>query len=92
MNMQTKLDPAALDEMQCNAQRATDFLKALAHEGRLMILCHLAAGESNKVIARELGISEGTVKLHVKSILRKLQVHSRVQAAVIAVEAGLCQR
>ncbi|MEM7505059.1 MAG: LuxR C-terminal-related transcriptional regulator, partial [Pseudomonadota bacterium] len=55
------------------------------------ILCHLAAGQSNKVIARELGISDGTVKLHVKSILRKLEVHSRVQAAVIAVEAGICK-
>ncbi|MEM7405764.1 MAG: response regulator [Pseudomonadota bacterium] len=55
------------------------------------ILCHLAAGQSNKVIARELGISDGTVKLHVKSILRKLEVHSRVQAAVIAVEAGICR-
>ena len=56
------------------------------------ILCHLAAGQSNKVIARELDISDGTVKLHVKSILRKLEVHSRVEAAVIAVEKGLCQK
>ena len=56
------------------------------------ILCHLAAGQSNKVIARNLGISDGTVKLHVKSILRKLHVHSRVEAAVIAVEQNLCQR
>jgi len=54
------------------------------------ILCHLAAGRSNKAIARELEISDGTVKLHVKSILRKLEVHSRVEAAVIAVEHGLC--
>ncbi len=56
------------------------------------ILCHLAAGRSNKAIARELDISDGTVKLHVKSILRKLEVHSRVEAAVIAVEQGLCQK
>jgi two-component system nitrate/nitrite response regulator NarL len=56
------------------------------------ILCHLAAGQSNKAIARELGISDGTVKLHVKAILRKLQVHSRVEAAVMAVEQGLCVR
>ena len=56
------------------------------------ILCHLAAGQSNTVIARELGISDGTVKLHVKSILRKLEVHSRVEAAVIAVERGLCPK
>jgi len=56
------------------------------------ILCHLAAGESNKVIAGKLGISDGTVKLHVKAILRKLDVHSRVEAAVIAVEQNFCQR
>jgi two-component system nitrate/nitrite response regulator NarL len=56
------------------------------------ILCHLAEGQSNKVIARNLGISDGTVKLHVKAILRKLNVHSRVEAAVIAVEQNLCPR
>lgn len=56
------------------------------------ILCHLADGQSNKVIARNLGISDGTVKLHVKAILRKLEVHSRVEAAVIAVEQNLCSR
>ncbi|MBT8439984.1 MAG: response regulator transcription factor [Gammaproteobacteria bacterium] len=56
------------------------------------ILCHLAEGQSNKVIANHLGISDGTVKLHVKSILRKLDVNSRVEAAVIAVEKKMCQR
>jgi two-component system nitrate/nitrite response regulator NarL len=53
------------------------------------ILAHIAEGESNKVIAKHLGISDGTVKLHVKAILRKLGVHSRVEAAVIAVEHGV---
>ena len=53
------------------------------------ILGLLAEGQSNKVIARNLGISDGTVKLHVKAILRKLNIHSRVEAAVIAVEQGL---
>ncbi|WP_020507731.1 response regulator [Lamprocystis purpurea] len=56
------------------------------------ILCHLAEGHSNKTIGRLLGITDGTVKLHVKSILRKLEVHSRVEAAVIAVERCLCAR
>jgi two-component system nitrate/nitrite response regulator NarL len=56
------------------------------------ILCHLAEGRSNKAIAKVLGISDGTVKLHVKAILRKLDVHSRVEAAVIAVEQDLCPR
>jgi two-component system nitrate/nitrite response regulator NarL len=56
------------------------------------ILCHLSEGQSNKVIARHLNISDGTVKLHVKAILRKLSVHSRVEAAVMAVEKGVCSR
>jgi two-component system nitrate/nitrite response regulator NarL len=56
------------------------------------ILCLLANGQSNKVIARNLGISDGTVKLHVKAILRKLKIHSRVEAAVIAVEQKFCDR
>ncbi|GAB4297251.1 response regulator [Sulfurivermis fontis] len=58
----------------------------------LEILCLLAEGQSNKVIARNLGISDGTVKLHVKAVLRKLNVHSRVEAAVMAVEQNLCQK
>lgn len=58
----------------------------------LEILCLLAEGQSNKVIARNLGISDGTVKLHVKAVLRKLNVHSRVEAAVMAVEKNLCQK
>jgi len=56
------------------------------------ILCLLAEGQSNKVIARNLGISDGTVKLHVKAVLRKLDVHSRVEAAVMAVEQNLCPK
>jgi two-component system nitrate/nitrite response regulator NarL len=43
----------------------------------------IAEGHSNKVIARELGIAETTVKIHVQHILRKLGLTSRVQAAVL---------
>lgn len=56
------------------------------------ILEHLTEGQSNKLIARQLGISDGTVKLHVKSILKKLGLHSRVQAAVLAANEGLGAR
>jgi two-component system nitrate/nitrite response regulator NarL len=55
----------------------------------LQILECIADGFSNKMIARELNITDGTVKLHVKAILRKLGVRSRVEAAVAAVEQGL---
>jgi len=48
----------------------------------------IAEGKSNKVIARELGISDGTVKVHVKNVLRKLNLSSRLEAAVWAFEHG----
>ena len=50
------------------------------------ILTHLSRGESNKTIARTLDISHDTVKLHVRHILAKLNMSSRVEAAVFAVE------
>jgi len=53
------------------------------------ILRGIARGASNKEIARELGIAETTVKIHVQHVLRKLDLSSRVQAAVIASECGL---
>ncbi len=53
------------------------------------ILECIAGGLSNKMIARALSITDGTVKLHVKAILRKLGARSRVEAAVAAVEHGL---
>lgn len=48
------------------------------------VLALIACGDSNKVIARKLDIAETTVKIHVQHILRKLQLTSRVQAAVYA--------
>lgn len=54
------------------------------------ILSHIAKGQSNKDIATDLGITDGTVKLHVRAVMKKLGVQSRVQAAVLAVSEGLC--
>jgi two-component system nitrate/nitrite response regulator NarL len=56
------------------------------------ILALLARGASNKEIAREFLLAESTVKIHVQNILRKLNLSSRVQAAVFAVESGLAPR
>jgi two-component system nitrate/nitrite response regulator NarL len=55
----------------------------------LDILRGIARGASNKEIAREHGIVETTVKIHVQHVLRKLEVSSRVHAAVIASENGI---
>ncbi len=49
------------------------------------ILAHISNGESNKVIARKLLIAEATVKVHVKHLLKKLGLKSRIEAAVWAV-------
>ncbi|MDP1597231.1 MAG: response regulator transcription factor [Methylotenera sp.] len=53
------------------------------------VIAMLASGASNKEIARTLDLAESTVKIHVQGILRKLNLASRVQAAVYAVEYGL---
>lgn len=50
------------------------------------ILALIATGYSNKLIARHLKITEGTVKVHVKHLLRKLNLGSRVEAAVWAIK------
>lgn len=50
------------------------------------VLRQIAKGQSNKMIARKLGITEGTVKVHVKNLLHKLGLRSRVEAAVWVLE------
>jgi two-component system nitrate/nitrite response regulator NarL len=80
---------------------ATILADALRHESRPKpvdsarltererdILELIATGCSNKLIARQLRIAEGTVKVHVKHLLRKLGLDSRVEAAVWAVRHG----
>ena len=52
------------------------------------ILAALAQGESNKEIARKLDLAESTVKIHVQNIFKKLNMSSRVQVALYAVENG----
>ena len=64
-----------------------DIIKLTPRESEIIIM--LAQGESNKSIARTLDLAESTVKIHVQGILRKLNISSRVQAAVYAVEHGL---
>lgn len=71
-----------------NTEEAKSIFSSLSPR-EMEILSHLTEGQSNKVIARHLGISDGTVKLHVKSILRKLGLHSRVEAAVLAANERL---
>jgi DNA-binding NarL/FixJ family response regulator len=53
------------------------------------VFARLAAGRSNREIAGEMHLSQGTVKVHVGRILAKLDLHDRVQAVVLAYESGL---
>lgn len=57
-------------------------------EREIQILDGLVKGHANKLIARECAITEATVKVHMKSILRKIQVTNRTQAAIWAIEHG----
>ena len=63
-------------------------LDSLSPREREILRC-IAQGASNKEIGRDLGIAETTVKIHVQHVLRKLNVSTRVHAAVIATEIGL---
>jgi DNA-binding NarL/FixJ family response regulator len=58
-------------------------------EREVEVLRGVAGGKSNKTIASELGISEGTVKTHMKSILPKLDASDRTHAVMIALKRGI---
>jgi DNA-binding NarL/FixJ family response regulator len=58
-------------------------------EREIEVLRRVAEGKSNKVIAAELDISEGTVKTHMKSILPKLDASDRTHAVMIALKRGI---
>jgi NarL family two-component system response regulator LiaR len=60
-------------------------------ERELEVLRLIARGQANKGIARELGVSEKTVKTHVSNILAKLHLADRTQAALYAVREGLAE-
>ena len=63
------------DRMMENARNATDFLKALAHEGRLMILCHLASGERSVteleqlLSQRQAAVSQQLARLRLEGLV-----------------------
>jgi DNA-binding NarL/FixJ family response regulator len=57
----------------------------------LTVISRLRDGKSNKLIARELTITEGTVKLYVRRIMKKLEVENRTQAALVAANMHLAE-
>jgi DNA-binding NarL/FixJ family response regulator len=71
------------------APRASDRLRSNLSDRETDVLRHIAKGHSNKEIASLLGLTEGTVKVHVTNILAKLDVAARTEALVVAVRRGL---
>jgi two-component system nitrate/nitrite response regulator NarL len=63
--------------------------EARLSERELHILRYLVSGYANKVIANRLDVTEATVKVHLKSILRKIKAQNRTQAAIWALNQGL---
>lgn len=80
--------PLLPDAGQQRRPRGDDLLAGLTDRERT-VFAQLAAGRSNREIAGDLHLSEGTVKIHVGRILAKLQLRDRVQAVVLAYESGL---
>ncbi len=83
--MAGKLATAFRHEAESQAPPPPDPFSSLSPRER-EILDLIARGDSNKLIARELGIAETTVKIHVQHLLRKLDIDSRVQAAVLVTQ------
>jgi two-component system, NarL family, nitrate/nitrite response regulator NarL len=70
-------EAAGAPDLSCLSDRERHVLQALVQ------------GHSNKIIARELQIAEGTVKVHLKGVLKKLNLRNRTQAAVWALNSGI---
>lgn len=71
------------------SERSADAVRAALTKRELQIFKRLVSGESNQKIGQAFSLSENTVKNHVASILAKLHLENRVQAAVHAVRSGL---
>jgi two-component system NarL family response regulator len=82
-SMATKL----LDEFVAMTKNPADGAPLTARE--MQVLRHVAKGQSNREIAEDLFISENTVKNHIRNMLEKLQMKSRMEAAMYAVRRNL---
>lgn len=82
------LDPGVANSLLPTSPRMPDQLQSTPTMRELEVLNLLAEGLTNKAIARQLNISEHTVKFHVNAILNKLDAQSRTEAVVIATRLG----
>jgi two-component system, NarL family, nitrate/nitrite response regulator NarL len=93
MNGDLYIPPLMLEENPAGVQRLDPSQSSKPAQvltpRQVEILKHLSEGNPNKLIARDLGVSEKTVKAHVTVIFRALNVENRTQAAVAGRKAGL---
>lgn len=93
--MGEKIMPSALAQLlpECGrklqASAPTSHIRDLLSEREIETLRCVCRGDPNKIIARRLAISEATVKVHVKAILRKLHLRNRTQAVAWTLNSGL---
>ncbi|SMX29337.1 Transcriptional regulatory protein DegU [Pelagimonas phthalicica] len=80
---------APLEFMTAEDEKPSHPLAEKLTAREMQVLEGLTKGQSNKEIARDLDLAEPTIKLHVKTLYRKIDVHNRTQAALVAKEAGL---
>ncbi|MCA0044219.1 response regulator transcription factor [Celeribacter litoreus] len=80
---------APIDFMTATDTAETHPLEDMLTPREMQVLEGLSAGKSNKEIARDLDLTEPTIKLHMKTLFRKLEVNNRTQAAIVARDAGL---
>lgn len=83
------LVPTMFSAQQARSERSESVIAGNLSQRETQILKHLANGETNKQIANTHNIAEATVKVHVKTILRKLSLANRTQAAIWAINKGL---
>jgi two-component system NarL family response regulator len=74
-----------------NEERAQELPAPRLTDREMQVLKLVARGMNNRDIAKELFISENTVKNHVRNILEKLQIHSRMEAVMVAVREKLIE-
>jgi len=87
MNGQSVFGPEAVQALRAGPEPVEPDARLTPRETD--VLRQVAAGRSNKQIAVELGISPGTVRIHVSNVLAKLDVSNRTAAALLAVDRGL---
>lgn len=81
--------PSELLDMEERDKNAPQKIKGLLTQRQLDVLRLMGQGKPNKIIARELDLSEGTVKLHVTSVLKALNVTNRTEAVIAGKNLGL---